>query len=47
MNVFRWMVLINMWVAGKTVIYVIPEHLRGELLVIKHCTNRHFTVYIE
>jgi len=40
------MVLINVWVAGKTVIHVIPEHLKGELHVTKRCTNRHFTIYI-
>jgi len=38
---------INVWVTSKTVWslfkHVIPERLRGELLLIKCYTNRHFT----
>ena len=41
----RWQV--GCWVAGKTVIRAITECFRGESLIIKRCTYRHFTAYIE
>ena len=41
---------INLWVVGKTetsLTRVIPEHLRGELLITKRYTNRLSLLYFK